>query len=45
MKVVNETITMDTPQQEVSEAINILVTELSFDYEYTKDNFKELKMI
>jgi len=26
MEVVNETITMDTPQQEASEAINSLVT-------------------
>jgi len=38
VEVVNETITMDTPQQEASEAINSLVTELSSDCECTKDN-------
>ena len=41
VEVVNETITMDTPQQEASEAINSFVTELSSDCKYTKDRFEQ----
>ena len=41
VEVVNETIAMDTPQQEASEAINSFVTKVSSDCEHTTDNFKD----
>jgi len=48
VEAANETVTMDTPPHQTSEAITSLVTVetgLSYDGEYTKGNFKDYSVV